>query len=257
VEPLRTPFAPYADITALIKSGAANTIAVVTQYDGKLDYTDAGDARIGPIGTRAVTKVLHDEGSFPTAQGDASYILIHPEADAPLPALLLVASGSHGMGELSAWLDTGDDLARKGYASMAVALPAQTAENVTAALAALRQSPLVDPESIYLFGVEDAAAAALEAAALETAAGADVRGVIALSPPMLQKLPALDDRPLLLLAAEKFRGGLILNQLHKLAAPLGATAEVVALPGNGNGVYLLTSTWNEVRDAITTWLANQ
>lgn len=252
VEPLRTPFAPYGDVSTLIKPGAPNTITVVTQYDGLLDYRDAGAARIGPIGTRPVTQVVHDEGSFATAKGDAPYVLIHPTTTTRLPALLLVASGSHGMAELDTWFDTADDLARRGFVSMAAALPTQTADAVEAAVAALRQSPLVDPQAIYLFGVEDAAKGALDFAASD--AGADVRGVILLSPPMLQKLPNLGDRPLLLMAAEKYRGGLVLNQLRKLAAPLGAPAQVIALPGDGNGTFLLTNIWNAVRDAVTGWL---
>ena len=40
---------------------------------------------------------------------------------------------------------------------MAVALPAQTAEGVSAAVATLRGLPGVNPGAIYLFGVDEAA----------------------------------------------------------------------------------------------------
>ena len=72
---------------------------------------------------------------------------------------------------------------------------------------------------------------------------------------MLQKLPDTGKLPLLLMAAEKDRGGLILNQLRKLAGPLGAAAQVTALPGDGHGTFLLTYNWNAVRDAVSAWLA--
>ena len=55
---------------------------------------------------------------------------------------------------------------------------------------------------------------------------------------MLQKLPDLGGRPLLLMATAKDRGGLIVNQLKKLAGPLGESAQVVELPGDGHGTFV-------------------
>jgi hypothetical protein len=250
VEPLRIPFAPYADITELVTPGEPATIAVVTLYDGVLDYTDAAAARLGPLATRRVTRVTHTEGTFSTAEGEAAYTLVRPQSDAALPALALIATGSHGLAEVAAWLDTADDLARASYISMIVALPRQTPAGVEAAIAELAAQPGVDPARIFLFAIDQPAIAALDAASQSPA----VSGIILLSPPVLQRLPDLGERPLLLMAAQKDRGGLILGQLQKLAAPLEAHAQVVALPGDGHGTYLLTSVWNAVRDNVLAWL---
>lgn len=251
IDPLRTPFAPYGDITAAARPGEENTVAVVVQYDGKLDYAGSAEARIGPLGTRAVTQVVHDEGTLSTPQGEAAYVFIHPEGATNLPGIVLVASGSHGLAELEPWFDTANDLARQGYAALALALPSQTPEGVLAGVEHLKQNALIDPTHVFVFGADEAAAVALQAAA----SAPDVRGVIALTPPMLQKMPDLAGRPALLLATEKYRGGLILNQLRKFAADMGDAAQVVTLPGDGHGTFVLTNTWNDVRDALLAWLA--
>lgn len=250
VEPLRLPFAPYADISALAAPGAPNTVAVVVQYDGALDYAGSAPPRIGPIGTRPVTRIEETDGAFATPQGDAAYTIVYPLADDPLPALVLVASGSHGLAEQTAWLDTARDLARSGYAAMAVALPAQTAEGVAAAVEILAALPQVNPDQLFLWGVDEAATDVLTAAAT-----LPVRGAIALAPPMWTKLPPVGDTPLLLMATEQYRGGLILNQLRSLAAPLAEQAQVVALPGDGHGTFVLTNAWNDLRSAVLAWLA--
>jgi dienelactone hydrolase len=254
VEPVRTTFAPYADVTELVTPGAPAQITVVAQYDGAFDATDAAPARIGPLGERSVTKVLHSEGSVATPNGEAVTVLTHPEADGPLPGLVLVASGSHGLAELSAWRDVADELARAGYVSLAVALPAQMAEGVAAGVEALRANPLVDPQRVALWGVDAAATATLEASAALSGT-APLRGVVVLTPPMWNRLPAAGDQPLLLIATEQERGGLVLNQLTKLAAALGQRATVVALPGEGQGMFVIANVWNDLRAALLPWLA--
>jgi dienelactone hydrolase len=254
VEPLRTPFAPYGDITALITPGSPATIALVTQFDGALAYADAGAPRLGPLGTRKVAEVLREQGGFPTPDGDAEYTLARPGGiPGPLPTLLLTASGSHGMAEMTAWADVADDLARAGYATVAIAPPAQNQAALQAALDFLKQQSFVDPGRLYVYAVDQAAVDALAVAAAEPA----IRGLIVLSPPMLQKLPDLGGRPLLLMATAKDRGGLIVNQLKKLAGPLGANAQVVELPGDGHGTFVLTNVWNAVRQAVLEWLADR
>lgn len=250
VEPLRLPFAPYADISALALPGAPNTLAVVVQYDGALDYAGSAPARIGPLGARAVTRLEEAEGSFAAPQGDATYTLVYPAAGSPLPAVLLVATGSHGLAEQTAWLDTARDLARSGYVAMAVALPAQTVEGIAAAAETLAAQPQVNPDQLFLWGVDEAATDMLAAAA-----SLPVRGAIALAPPMWTRLPPAGETPLLLMATENYRGGLILNQLRMLAEPLAEQAQVVALPGDGHGTFVLTNAWNDVRSAVLPWLS--
>ena len=157
------------------------------------------------------------------------------------------------MAEMTTWADVADDLARAGYATVAIAPPAQNQAAVQAAIDFLKQQDFVDPERLYVYAVDQAAANALAVAAGEPA----IQGLIALSPPMLQKLPDLGGRPLLLMATAKDRGGLIVNQLKKLAGPLGESAQVVELPGDGHGTFVFTNVWNPLRQAVLKWLAGR
>ena len=84
-----------------------------------------------------------------------------------------------------------------------------------------------------------------------------IRGLIVFHRRCCEKLPDLGGRPLLLMATAKDRGGLIVNQLKKLAGPLGESAQVVELPGDGHGTFVLTNVWNAVRHAALEWLAGR
>ncbi len=249
LEPLRTPFAPYADVTDQVAPGGTAQVTVVAQYDGLLEYADALPPRIGPLGTRAVVAVEQSDGAFATPTGEATYTLYAPQTDGALPALLLFATGSHGLAELGAWADTATDLARSGYVAAAVALPSVTTEGIQAALELVAADPRVDPAALYVWGADEAATT------VAAAAGLPVRGVIVLGPPMWNKLPDVGDKPVLLMAAAEERGGMVVNQLAKLAGPLGDQATLVTLPGEGHGLFLLTNAWNDVRAALLGWLA--
>ena len=90
VEPLRTPFAPYGDITALVTPGSPATIALVTQFNRRVGIRRCRRAAPGPLGTRYVTEVLREVGIFATPDGDGQYTLVparrHPRTAAHFAA---------------------------------------------------------------------------------------------------------------------------------------------------------------------------
>jgi hypothetical protein len=250
VDPLRKGFAPYADITSLVEFGKENTVAVSTQYDGFLEFAETGPARIGLLGERVVTKVLHEEVSIDTPVGKADSVVIRPAEKKDLPALLLLATGSHGMAEVTSWLDVADDLARQGYVSLALGLPQLKAEGVTAGLKYLRGLEFVNPKKILVYAVDQFCSPVVQAVAAD-----EVSALILLSAPqVIDEISQLSGRQILLLASTGDRKGLILEQTQTMAEKAGKGAQVVALPGEGHGTFIFTNTWNQLRSAVLGWL---
>lgn len=250
VDPVRKPFAAYADISELLVYGEKNTLTVVTQYDGFLEFTEAGPARIGLLENRPITKVVHDELTIDTPEGKADATLIYPAEKKNLPGLILVATGSHGLGEKLNWYDLADDLARQGYVSLAVALPQQKADGVLAAVKFLREQPMVNPARMLLFGVDQSSEASVQAIEQD----ASIISLILLSPPqVIDEVAMIANQPLLLIASQGDRNGLILDQVKEMAKTVGH-AQVVSLPGEGHGTFIITNTWNALRQAVLDWL---
>jgi dienelactone hydrolase len=250
VEPARTPFAPYADISRSLKYGAKNSIAVAVQYDGYLEFAEAGPARIGPVVARPVTKILQDAISLDTPSGKIEAVFFHPDGKTGLPALVLAATGSHGLGEMESWTDLATDLARQGYASLAIAMANQSPEGVQAAVSFLRANSAVNPADIILFGVDAAAPAVVSTAT----SNSQVRGVILLSASEVEGIEKIGGRPLLFMAAQGDRNGFYIDQAKAMAQKAGVKAEVISLPGNGHGTFVLQNTWNAVRSSLLKWL---
>lgn len=250
VEPARKPAFAYADVSKALKYGATNTVAVAVQYDGYLPFAESGPARVGPIITRPVTKVLQEAVQLDAPSGKVKAVFFHPEGKTRLPALVLAATGSHGLGEMDNWTDLAVDLARQGYASLAIDMPNQSAEGVQAAVSYLRASPVANPEKIFLFGVDAAAPAVV----LQAGSDAQVAGVVLLSAQAPDGVDKIAGRPLLLMAAKGDRSGFFIDQAQSMAKTAGAKAEVVELPGNGHGTFVLQNTWSAVRSSLIKWL---
>jgi dienelactone hydrolase len=250
VEPLRRPFAPYADVGEWLKYGQANTIAVTALYEGLFEMAEAGPARLGIIAQRPVPQVLREDVSIQTAGGEGDAALVRPAAGQGLPALVFISTGSHGMGEKTEWLELADDLARQGYVSLAVALKIQKPEGALAAVKHLRTLPAVDPARIVLVGADRGGETVILAAAQDL----QVAGVVLISAPHVDEIAQLGPRPILLLAAEGDRHGTVLEQAQDMADLAQGPCRVVALPGDGHGTYVLTNAWNAVRQALVAWL---
>ncbi|HZQ07362.1 MAG TPA: hypothetical protein VFD70_12350 [Anaerolineae bacterium] len=250
VEPARKPFAPYGDVSSLLRYGENNTVAVTTLYDGVLEQAEAGPARIGPITTRSVTRVLHEDVAIPTGDKNADATVIRPAEKQNLPTLVLIATGSHGLAEKQTWFDFAEDLARQGYVSLALALPEQTSAGVIAALHYLRSQAFVDPERIVLFGADQGAQTAVLAAAQDP----QIRGLILLSAQSRDEVSQLGSRPVLLLASEKDRQGYFVEQAQALAPKIPGAHELVILPGSSHGTAVFTDAWNATRQAVVGWM---
>jgi predicted esterase len=241
VDPVRKPFAAYADVSDLLKYGESNTIAVTTMYEGYSEFTQAGPPRVGLIDQIAVTAILHDEVEI--AGNQATFI--HPKQAGTYPVIVFNFTGSHFLAEREAWYDMGDDLARSGIASLALALGNQKVEDVQAALDYLRGSGFVDAKKIFLLGGGQGAPTMLDAALKDSM----IPGLIFISAPPLKNLNQLDSRPVLLIASQGEQHGLILEQAQQSAT--GApNAKVIALSGEGSGTFIFTSIWSQVRHAL-------
>ncbi|MCR4406633.1 MAG: hypothetical protein NUW24_06900 [Anaerolineae bacterium] len=207
VEPVRKPFAPYADVSGLLKYGQNNTIVVTTIYDGVLEMAEVGPARLGLIEQRAVTQVLQEDVVIPVEGGEADAALVRPATGQGLPALVFVSTGSHGLGEKTEWLELAADLARQGYVSLPVALKIQEPEGALAAVSYLRSLSFVDPAHIVLVGADRGGETVILAAIQD----ARIAGVVVISGPPVNEIAQLGQRPILLLAAEDDRRGLVLG----------------------------------------------
>jgi predicted esterase len=241
LDPVRKPFAAYADVSDVLKYGESNTIAVTTLYEGYSEFTQAGPPRIGLIDQFAVTAIQHDETEI--AGNQATFI--HPKQAGTYPVIVFNFTGSHFLAEREVWYDMGDDLARSGIASLALALGNQKVEDIQAALEYLRGSGFVDAKKIFLLGGGQGAPTMLDAALKDPS----VAGLILISAPPVKNLNQLDPRLVLLIASQGEQHGLILEQAQQSAA--GATnARVVTLPGEGSGTFIFTSVWSQVRRAL-------
>ena len=241
VEPARKPFAAFADVSNLLNYGESNTIAVTTMYEGYSEFTQSGQPRLGLIDEIPVTAVVHEEVEI--AGNKATFI--HPQQAEAYPVIVFNSTGSHFMAEREPWFDMGDDLARGGIASLALALNDQKVESVQAAVEFLRQSEFVDPGRMFLLGGGQGAPTMLDAAREDPA----IAGLIVLSPPPLKDLGQLRPRPALLIAGQGEQHGLILEQAQQSAAGVN-NANVVVLPGEGGGTFAFTTVWTQVRRVL-------
>ncbi len=250
IEPERKPFAPFADVSALLRYGQTNTIAITTIYDGYFEMAEAGPPRIGLLTERPVTRVLREDVAIATPDGNADATLIRPAAGQNLLALVLIATGSHGLPEKTTWFDFAEDLARQGYVCLALALPVQRPAGALAAVEYLRSLASVNPKQIVLFGADEGARTAMLAATQD----GQIRGVILLSPPPIEEVTGLGDRPILILASRKDRRGLVLEQAQAITGQIQGPHQLIALPGDGHGTFVFTSAWNDARRAVLQWL---
>jgi hypothetical protein len=241
VEPARKPFAAYADVSELLRYGESNTITVTTLYEGYSEFGLGGPPRIGLIDQLAVTAIEHEEVEIAGYQAT----FIHPTGEGTYPVIVFNATGSHFRAEREPWFDMGDELARQGIASLALALEDQNVESVHAAIEYVRQSAFVNPEQIFLLGGGQGAPTMLEAARNDPA----IAGLILISAPPLQGLHELGARSVLLIAGQEEQRGLILKQAQESAEGV-ENAEVIALPGEGGGTFLFSTVWSQVRQAL-------
>lgn len=241
VEPVRKPFAAYADVSGLLQYGDSNTIAVTTMYEGYSEFGQAGPPRIGLIDQIVVTAIEREEAEIDGYQAT----FIHPTQEGTYPIVVFSATGSHFRAEREPWFDMGDELARQGIASLALALEEQNVESVQASIEYLRQSGFADSQQIFLLGGGQGAPTMLEVARNDPA----IAGLIFLSPPPLQGLNELGSRPVLFIAGQEEQHGLILKQAEESAAGV-ENARVIVFPGEGGGTFLFSTVWSQVRQTL-------
>jgi hypothetical protein len=210
-------------------------------YEGYSEFTEGGQPRIGLIDQIAVTAIQREEVEI--AGNKATFI--HPKQEGTYPIVVFNFTGSHFRAEREPWFDMGDDLARQGIASLALALNEQNVESVQEAVDYLRQSAWVDPEKIFLLGGGQGAPTMLDTALPDPT----IAGLILISAPPVTNLEPLDSRPVLFIASQGEQHGLILEQAQQSAAGM-TNAEIITLPGEGSGTFIFTTVWSRVRQAL-------
>ncbi|HSJ86247.1 MAG TPA: hypothetical protein VK909_03485, partial [Anaerolineales bacterium] len=241
VEPVRKPFVPYADVSKLLQYGESNTVAVTTMYEGYSEFAQGGPPRLGLIDQIAVTAIQHEEVDI---NGNKA-TFIRPKQEGDYPIIIFNFTGSHFMAEREAWYDMGNDLARAGIASLALALGDQKVESVQVALEYLRETGFANEEKIFLLGGGQGAPTMLDVALQDPM----IAGLILISAPPVKNLEQLDSRPVLFIASQGEQHGLILEQAQQSAAGI-TNAQVVTLPGEGSGTFIFSSVWSQVRRAL-------
>ena len=248
IEPQRMPFAPYAPVT--VTPGGEATITVVTKYDGSADMAESGPPRLGPLGELIVTRLARQplKITLPGKPETEGYF-IYPENGEKLPGLLLVSTGTHGEGEVQGWENLAADLARLGYLIAAPVIPDQTPEAVLAGLQALRANPAVDPNKIAIIAADQAAGPAVQAAVQD----GNIQGMALLSSGKVGELEQLG-KPVLAMATTNDQRGRVLKAVQELAQSAPGQIEVVELPGDAHGTYVLATAWNAFREPFLEWL---
>ena len=241
VEPVRKPFAAYADVSKLLRYGESNTITVTTMYEGYSEFAQGGPPRIGLIDQIAVTAIQREDVEI--AGNQATFI--HPTQEGTYPVVVFNVTGSHFRAEREPWFDMGDELAREGITSLALALDEQNVESIQAAVEYLRQSAFVDPQRIILLGGGQGAPTMIEFALQDPT----VAGLILISAPPLQGLSELGSRPVVFIASQEEQRGLILKQAQESAART-ENVKVIALPGEGGGTFLFSTVWSQIRQTL-------
>jgi hypothetical protein len=250
LEPEGEPPWLYADVTALLSpSGEENVIALSSQFDGRYEMTLPNPPRIGPLGSWSGPAVTHSTTTVDVAEEAVEAFVVAPEGDGPYPGVLMIGTGSHGLAFIEPFAPLAVELALNGYVSMAVALPAQSPENINVALAALRALPNVRADSLAVIAGTNSATAVLQAGIDRTG----TRAIVALSPGNADLDPDLL-LPTLFFAATQDATGPTSVYAQRAAEALGDLGKAIVLPGSQNGMAMLDSHWNPLRQGILDWL---
>ncbi len=238
----------YADVTDLLNKSGDNVLVVSTQFDGIYEMALPNPPRVGPLDTWQ-RSALTETALTPEINGEALKATLYTQDSSnPRPAVLMVGTGSHGLGFTEPFIPIARELAYAGYVTMPIALIGQTPENINQVIEYLKKRPEVDPTRIAVIAGVASAVPVLE----QIAAQQSLAAVVTLSTKDAPGAKGLTV-PVLLIATERDQTGPSNIYARRVAESLAGPHETLILPGTENGMGILDSGWNPVRQSILGW----
>jgi hypothetical protein len=250
VDPEGPPDALTADVSSLLRYGQDNFLAVSTTGDGIHELAESGPPLLGPLGQRHLTGVIRTDLNIPALPKPLAASLFLPEAGKQLPLIIFAATGHADYSIKDDWRQLNDDLARMGYASLAVVFSKFTPQEFQAVLQYAAALDGVDHSRIALVG----AMKATRAVTLAAVAQPDVRTVVLVSSARIPEIAQLGERPVLFICGDKEASVPALSAAREMAGMLAGPHDIAALTSSAGGVALLDTSWNELREALLVWL---
>jgi hypothetical protein len=250
VDPAGPPNALYADVSGILRYGEENLIAVSTTGDGIRELAEVGPPLLGPIGQKTLTKVNRTAVNIPVQPKPLPANLFVPEGKTGLGLVIFASTGHADYSIKDDWRQLNDDLARRGYASLAVQFSRFTPEEFAAVLSYASSLGVVDHSRIVLVGTMKAS----RPAALAAVASPGVRGLVLVSSAKVPEIAQMGDRPVLFVCGDLESSVPALAAARQMSAGLTGPHAIAALTSTASGVALLDTSWNGLRDAFLGWL---
>jgi hypothetical protein len=243
----------YADVSSILRYGEENLVAVSTTGDGIRDLAEAGRSLLGPIGQKTLTKVTRTAVNVPFQPKPLPANLFVPEGKTGLGLVIFASTGHADYSIKDDWKQLNDDLARRGYASLAVQFSHFTPEEFAAVLSYASNLGVVDHSRIALVGTMKAG----RPAALAAVANPGVRTLVLVSSAKIPEIAQMGDRPVLFVCGDRESSVPALAAAHQMSEGLTGPHSIATLASTASGVALLDTSWNGLREAFLGWLDQQ
>jgi len=250
VDPVGPPNAMYGDVSGILRYGQENLVAVSTTGDGIRELAESGPPLLGPLGEKHLTRVIRSDVSIPAQPRPLPASLFLPEAAQPVPLVIFAATGHADYSVKDDWRQLNDDLARLGYASLAVVFSKFTPQEFQAVAEYAAGLQGVDHSRTALVG----AMKATRPVVLAAVASHDVRTVVLVSSARIPEIAQLGQLPVLFICGERESSVPALTAARDMAASLEGPHDVASLASTESGVALLDTSWNGLRQALLDWL---
>jgi len=250
VDPEGPPSSLSADVSNLLRYGQDNLIAVSSTGDGIRELAEAGPPVLGQLGQRHLTRVLRTDMSIPAQLRPLAASLFLPEGRTHLPLVIFAATGHADYAIKDDWRQLNDDLARFGYASLAVVFHKFTPQEFQAVFQYAAGIEAVDPSRTALV----AAMKATRPAILAAVGNPGVQTFILVSSAKIPEIAQVGERPVLFICGDRESSVPALSAARDMAGGLAGPRDIAALSSTASGVALLDTSWNGLRAAILGWL---
>ncbi len=240
----------YADVTALLKASGDNVLAVTSQFDGIYETAFPNPPRVGVIGNWDIPEIVETAVQFAVGDKTIDATAYSLAGTKPHFGILMIGTGSHGLGFTEPFIPLARELAYAGYVALPMTLPAQTPEFINPALAALRDMPAFGIDSVGVIAAVSSATNILQTGIDRT----EMQVLVTLAAGNAKVEDGLSI-PTLLVASTQDPNGPASVYASKIAKKLGGPSQVLILPSNQSGLALLDEHWNPIREALLKWFS--
>ena len=240
----------FADVTTLLKASGDNVVAVASQFDGIYESAFPNPPRVGVIGTWDVPETEETTVKFAVGDKTIEATAYSLAGTKPHIGILMIGTGSHGLGFTEPFIPLARELAYAGYVALPMTLPAQTPEFINPALAALRNMSAFSIDGIGVIAAVSSATNVLQKGIDRT----DMQVLVTLAAGNAKVEDGLSI-PTLLIASTMDPNGPASVYASKIAKKLSGSSQVLILPSNQSGLALLDEHWNPIRETILQWFA--